>query len=88
MRKAISRKGTRRKHEDKGQPLSPSSSVGTEGTDQGKRKVTEGEAVLTAKNYRLAKELVSRNSVLSLPIYVFNFSHCSLELVPGCCSAR
>lgn len=58
MRKAISRKGSRRKNDDKGQALSPTNSVGTDGTDISKRKVSEGEAVLTAKNYRLAKELV------------------------------
>jgi hypothetical protein len=63
MRKAISRKGTRRKHDDKSQALSPTNSVGTDGTDISKRKVSEGEAVLTAKNYRLAKELVGSNSV-------------------------
>ena len=72
MRKAISRKGARRKHDDKSQPLSPTNSVGTEGTDVSKRKVSEGEAVLTAKNYRLAKELVSPNSVLLISICIFN----------------
>lgn len=73
MRKAISRKGARRKHDDKSLPLSPTNSVGTDGTDVSKRKVTEGEAVLTAKNYRLAKELVRRNSVLLVSICIFNF---------------
>ena len=76
MRKAISRKGTRRKNDDKGQALSPSNSVGTDGTDISKRKVSEGEAVLTAKNYRLAKELVRPNSVL-----LFQFAYSRFRIV-------
>jgi hypothetical protein len=60
MRKAISRKAGRRKAEDKAQPASPSGIAGIDGAEGGKRKVTESEAILTAKNYRLAKELVRK----------------------------
>mmetsp|Transcript_36063 Transcript_36063/g.41153 ORF Transcript_36063/g.41153 Transcript_36063/m.41153 type:complete len:802 (-) Transcript_36063:649-3054(-) len=62
MRKAISRKASRRKQSsdtaNKGS-LSPSNSGQNDAIheQQQKRKSTEGEAVLTAKNYRLAKEL-------------------------------
>jgi hypothetical protein len=62
MRKAMTRKGQRRssqKSSDKGDGVSShTDSVSTEAREQNKRKATEGEAVLTAKNYRLAKELV------------------------------
>ena len=55
MRKAISRKGTRRKNDDKGQALSPTNSVGTDGTDISKRKVSEGEAVLDGQELQTCK---------------------------------
>eukprot|EP00546_Thalassionema_frauenfeldii_P014566 CAMPEP_0178928152 /NCGR_PEP_ID=MMETSP0786-20121207/19695_1 /TAXON_ID=186022 /ORGANISM="Thalassionema frauenfeldii, Strain CCMP 1798" /LENGTH=792 /DNA_ID=CAMNT_0020603885 /DNA_START=17 /DNA_END=2395 /DNA_ORIENTATION=- len=65
MRKAISRKGSRRKQSSDGTSknsnnhLSPSNSSQSDqnGDQAQRRKVSEGEAVLTAKNYRLAKEL-------------------------------
>jgi hypothetical protein len=67
MRKAISRKAGRRKSEEKSQPASPSGAIAADAAEAGKRKVTESEAVLTAKNYRLAKELVRK-----FPIALFS----------------
>lgn len=81
MRKAMSRKGSRRKIEGKDETQSPTNSVNTDATGEKKRKVTEGEAVLTAKNYRLAKELVCPISVLLGIISVFNFTALYVSLM-------
>lgn len=68
----MSRKGPRRKSQSQEGASSPTNSAATESSAEPsssnptKRKVTESEAVLTAKNYRLAKELVRWNFRIDL----------------------